>query len=283
MTTEELRTDIRDRIAARDRVGIAALADQVNAAEWADVVPSLDTHEVAILLQWLPDEELPELLTELDPTHAASILRTLSRHEAADVLEAMEPDDATDVLDALPEAEAEQILIAMEPAEAEEIRDLLAYPPDTAGGIMTPAFVAIAPGLRADQAIQALRRVAEEAETLYYAYVVDPADHLLGVLSLHNLVLARPDTPVGDLMIRDVISVRADEDQETAARDLMDHNLLALPVVDQENRLLGIITEDDVADVLEAEATEDIERLGGSQPLEVSYRRATISLLFRRR
>ncbi len=283
MTTEELRTDIRDRIAARDRAGIAALADQVNPAEWADVVPSLDTHEVAVLLQWLPDEELPELLTELDPPHAASILRTLSRHEAADVLEAMEPDDATDVLDALPEAEAEQILIAMEPAEAEEIRDLLAYPPDTAGGIMTPAFVAIAPDLRADQAIQALRRVAEEAETLYYAYVVDPADHVLGVLSLHNLVLARPDTQVRDLMIRDVISVRADEDQETAARDLIDHNLLALPVVDQENRLLGIITEDDVADVLEAEATEDIERLGGSQPLEVSYRMASIPLLFRRR
>jgi magnesium transporter len=113
--------------------------------------------------------------------------------------------------------------------------------------------------------------------------VLDPEEHLLGVLSLHKLVLSQPETPVSELMIADPFRVRADADQEIAARTLTDHNLLALPVVDEENRLLGIITEDDIADVLQQEATEDMERLGGSQPLEIPYRIAPVSLLVRRR
>jgi magnesium transporter len=283
MATEELLTEVRDLIAERRERGIHGLADRLGPAEWADLVPRLDPSEVAVLLQWLPEAEIAELLEELDPAAAAAILRPLSRDAAADLLEAMDPDDATDVIEEFPSREAEQLLIEMEPAEAAEIRELLAYPPDTAGGRMTPAFVAVAPNLRADQAIAALRRVAEEAETLYYVYVIDPEERLLGVLSLHNLVLTRPETPVRSLMIPDAIRVRADADQETAARLLTDHNLLAVPVVDDEDRLLGIITQDDVADVLEEEATEDIERLGGSQPLDTPYRLAGVSLLVRRR
>ncbi|MEA2584307.1 MAG: magnesium transporter, partial [Thermomicrobiales bacterium] len=177
----------------------------------------------------------------------------------------------------------EGILVQMEPAEAAEIRELMSYPPDTAGGIMTPAFVAVSPDLRADQTVAALRRVAEEAETVNYVYVTDPDEHLLGVLSLHKLVLTRPETPVRDLMFRDPVTVRVDTDQEAAARILTERDLLALPVVDFDGRLVGIITADDVADVLEEEATEDIERLGGSQPLDEPYLRASPTLLFRKR
>jgi magnesium transporter len=195
----------------------------------------------------------------------------------------MSPDDATDVLAELTDEEAEQILQAMEPEEAAEIRELLPYPPDTAGGRMTPAFVAIAPNVRADDAIQMLRQVAAEAETIYYVYVLDADEHLLGVLSLHNLVLTKPDTPVSEVMVSDPFRVEASADQETVARLLTDLNLLALPVVDDQDRLLGIITQDDIADVLEEEATEDIERLGGSQPLDMPYRLASVPLLVRRR
>jgi magnesium transporter len=163
----------------------------------------------------------------------------------------------------------------MEPDEAEEIRELLAYPPDTAGGIMTPAFVAIAPTLRADQAILALRKVAEEAETINYVYVTDPQEHLLGVLSLHKLVLTRPETPVSELMFTRPITVGATADQEEAAKLLV--------VIDDEQHLLGIITVDDIAEVLEREATEDIERLGGSAPLTEPYLLAAPSHLFRKR
>ena len=283
MLTDELLTEIRSLIDAREHDRLATLASGVTPGEWARLLPALDPREVAVLLQWLPDAGIPDLLAELDPTDAAGILRTLSRSEAADLLDAMAPDDATDVIDELPDADAELILTEMEPAGAAEIRELLTYPADSAGGIMTPAFVAVAPDLHADEAIRALRQVAEEAETVNYVYVLDAEEHLLGVLSLHNLVLTRPETPLRELMVTDPVRVRADADQEAAARLLMDHNLLALPVVDADDRLLGIITQDDVADVLEAEATEDIERLGGSQPLEISYRRATLPLLVRRR
>jgi magnesium transporter len=283
MATEEVLAEIRSLIAEREESGVVGLAGRLGAAEWADVVPRLDPAEVAVLLQWLPEEEIPQLLEELDPAAAAAILRTLARDAAADLLEAMDPDDAADVVEELPEAEAEQILIEMVPAEAAELRELMAFPPDTAGGLMTPAFVSVAPDLRADQAIAALRLVAEEAETVNYVYVIDAEEHLLGVLSLHSLVLTRPETTVRSLMVEDVVRVRADADQETAARLLTDHNLLALPVVDAEDHLLGIITQDDVADVLEEEATEDIERLGGSQPLDTPYRLASVPLLVRRR
>jgi magnesium transporter len=220
----------------------------------------------------MPEDVLPDVLADLAPIEAATILRRLSRHEAADVLEAMAPDDAADVVDELPEADAEHILVAMEPAEAAEIRDLLAYLPESAGGVMTPAFVGISPDLRADQAIAALRRVAAEAETINYVYVIDAEDHLLGVLSLRNLVLATPRTPVASLMVRDVAKVEADAPGIDAARLLRDRNLLAVPVVDRENRLLGIITADDAIDVFEGEFTEDYLRLAGTDAEEMDRR-----------
>ena len=283
IATEELLAEIRGLIAEREELGVRGLAERLGPSEWADLVPRLEPDEVAVLFEWLPEDEHAELLEELDPATAAAILRSLSRPVAADLLEAMDPDDATDVIEEFSTGEAELILSEMAPDEAAEIRELSAYPPDTAGGRMTPAFVSISPDLRADEAIAALRRVAEEAETIYYVYVIDPDEHLLGVLSLHNLVLTRPDTPVSAVMARDPVRVRADADQETAARLLTDHNLLAVPVVDDDDRLLGIITQDDVADVLEEEATEDIERLGGSQPLDTPYRLARVPLLVRRR
>jgi magnesium transporter len=135
----------------------------------------------------------------------------------------------------------------------------------------------------AAQAIAAIRQLADEAETANYLYVIDAERHLLGVLSSYRLLLSPADTPVAELMAPDTVRVRASADQEAAARLLTDRNLLAIPVVDDGDRLLGIITEDDVADVLQAEATEDIERLGGSQPLNIPYRLASVPLLVRRR
>lgn len=283
MTNEELVTSIKDALAANNRQRVIDLAQESDPSAWSSIVPQLDDPELQSLVALLPEDELTGLLSEIEPIEAAHILQSFSHPQAADLLEAMAPDDATDVIDELPDDQAEQILIQMEPADAAEIRELLSFPPDSAGGIMTPGYVAISPNLRASQAIAALQRVSEEVETMYYVYVVDDVDHLLGVLSLHRLVLTRPDTPIRQLMVADPARVLADADRETAARLLVDRDLLALPVVDAQNKLLGIITQDDVADVLEAEATEDIERLGGSQPLDVPYRHASIPLLFRRR
>jgi magnesium transporter len=195
----------------------------------------------------------------------------------------MDPDDAADVVELLPDETADAILVRMSPEEAAEIRELSAYDPDTAGGIMTPAFVAVARDATSAQATAAIRRLVDEAETVNYVYVVDEERHLLGVLSLYRLLLSPDPTPVEQLMAPSTVRVRASADQETAARLLTDRNLLAIPVVDDDDHLLGIITEDDVADVIEAEATEDIERLGGSQPLNLPYRLASVPLLVRKR
>jgi magnesium transporter len=223
-------------------------------------------------------------VAELDPFDAARLLGKLSRAQAADVLEEMDPDDAADVVDEFVPHEAEAILVEMELDEAADVRDLLSYPPESAAGIMTNEFVSLRPDLTADQALHELRRVAEEAETIYYVYITEPGSgRLLGVLSLRNLVLSRPWTQIQDLMVTDVVKVRASADQETAARLLDQRSLIALPVVDDHDRLLGIITADDAADVLLEEAGEDIERLGGSEPLEEPYLRASVLHLFRKR
>jgi magnesium transporter len=281
--TTELVAEVQALIREREREGVIGLAERIGPAEWADLVPQLEPTEVAVLLQWLPDAEVPALLEELPPPEAARILRTLAAPRAAALLEEMDPDDAADVVEQLPSFDADRILVLMRPSEAAEIRELSEYPPDTAGGIMTPAFVAVTQETVAREAIAAIRKLVDEAETVNYVYVVDDERRLLGVLSLYRLLLGRAETPVVELMAPSTVRVRANADQEAAARLLTDRNLLAIPVVDDADRLLGIITEDDVADVIQAEATEDIERLGGSQPLNVPYRLSNVPLLVRKR
>lgn len=280
---DQIRTAIAEGDAERARGHARRMVEEDALA----LLEDLSAEELSRLFASLGDETLALLLARLDDRDAAGILSRMTAAQAADILEEIEPDDATDIFAEMEQADpfaAGTVLIEMEPEEAAEIRDLMAYPPDTAGGIMTPAFVAVFPDLRADETIQGLRQVAEEAETVNYVYVVSRNDEsLLGVLPLYRLVLSRPDTPVAELMTTDVITVPVGADQEEAARLVTEHDLLALPVVDDDQRLLGIITTDDVADILEEEATEDIERLGGSQPLEVPYLRASPLLLFRKR
>jgi magnesium transporter len=278
-----LLVELHAALAVGDSPRARALAEQLVEEDALLLLEGLNPDELSHLFTILGDESLGDLISRLDDHDAADVLERMSAAQAADILEEIDPDDATDIFAEVETQRGQDILVQMEPAEAAELRELMSYPPDTAGGIMTPAFVAVAPELRADQTVAALRRVAEEAETVNYVYVTDPDEHLLGVLSLHKLVLTRPETRVRDLMFRDPISVRVDTDQEVAARILTERDLLALPVVDHDGKLLGIITADDVADVLEEEATEDIERLGGSAPLEEPYLRASFTLLFRKR
>jgi magnesium transporter len=252
--------------------------------ELAQALAELTPLQLGLLVTRLGDEALADIVAELDAFDAARLLGKLGRAQAADVLEEMDPDDAADVMGELEPSQAEAILQEMEQDEAEDVRELLNYPPESAAGIMTPDFVSVAPYLTADEALAQLGRVAEEAETIYYVYVTEPSTgRLLGVLSLRSLVLSPRWKLVSQLMYTDVTRVRADADQETAAWLLDKHNYLALPVVDEADRLLGIITADDAADVLLEEAGEDIERLGGSQPLDEPYLRASIFHLFRKR
>ncbi len=244
----------------------------------------LEPDELAALFLRLGDEGVAELVTEFDATDAARLIGRLSRAHAANVLEEMDPDDAADVVGELEDDEAESVLREMEPEEARDVRDLLQYGPATAGGVMTTEYLAVSPDLTADEALAVVRAKAREAETVYYFYVTEPGTRkLLGVLSLRSLILSAPDARVRDLMVTNPVRIRADADQEEAAQLLDRNNLLAIPVVDRDDRILGILTADDAQDVLQEEASEDIERLGGSQPLDAPYMRASLATMIKKR
>lgn len=283
LTPEHTVARLREALASGDRDSAVLVTEWADDADAEAIFESLNASETSALFDLVGDEEFADLIERLDDEHAADVLEQIPASHAADVLEELDPDDATDIFSELEPEHSDVILVQMEPEEAQELRELLAYPPDSAGGLMTPAFVSIAPTLRADQAIAALRKVAETAETVNYVYVTDPEDHLLGVLSLHRLVLTNQESLVRDLMFTRPITVQVTADQEDAARLLTDNELLALPVVDGENHILGIITVDDITEVLEREVTEDIERIGGSAPLSEPYLRAKPSLLYRKR
>lgn len=281
---ERIQQTLDGALAERDPAAIeTALHALDDDGQLVQTLRRMPPRQLASLAEVLGDEHFGDFLGEIEPADAADILERLTTADAADVLEAMQPDEAADVAGEFSPGMVDQLLVAMEPEEAAELRDLLAYSPDTAGGRMTPAFVSVAPNLRADQAVVALRRIAEEVEDVYYVYVTERNDRLLGVLPLRNLVLTPPATLVSGVMKTDVVTVPVTADQEVAARLLVERNLMALPVVDEEGRLLGIITADDVADILEQEATEDIERLGGSAPLDEPYLRASPAHLWRKR
>jgi magnesium transporter len=198
------------------------------------------------------------------PAIAASVLTDMEPPEASMVVSAMAPDDAVDVLEHLEANVHDAIVREMEPEEAEEVRQLEQYPPDTAGGIMTTEVTALAEFLTVQQAIEELRRLSEELEQMYYVYVVDAREHLVGVLSMRDLILARPDRILSQIMHTEVASVPVTMDQENVALIMRRNGYLAMPVVDERHRLIGLVTADDVADVIEEEATEDMQKMFGA-------------------
>ena len=274
---------LRQFVAAGDAQAAAEMTSALIPTELADLLLQLGPSDLAHLEPYIGSERLADAVAELDPTEAARLILRFSRAGAADILEEMEPDDATDIVEELEDAEAQDLLGEMRAEEAQEIRELLAYPPHTAGGRMTPEFVSVSPAVTVAAAMRLIRAHAPSAETIYYVYVTDRTDRLVGVVSLRELIIADPQRRIGEIMRRQVLHVPAHADQENVARLLTDHDLLALPVVDGLGRLVGVVTADDVADVLEEEATEDIERLGGAQPLATPYLAAPLSELFRKR
>ena len=232
-------------------------------AEIAAELEDLPDGEILQILHQLPREVASDVLEQLRPRLSARLVSHLDRDEASDLLGEMEPDNAVDVIERLSQKEQEELLERMEVEEARLLEQLISYPSDTAGGIMSPEVVALSKDLTVEEATSELRRAAEEAETIYYAYVVDEERRLLGVLSMRDLTLSSPWRRLSEIMIRDVLKVDVAMDKEEVARLFDRYNYLALPVVDPENRLLGIVTADDAIDVMRQEATEDMHRLVG--------------------
>ena len=225
----------------------------------AEAFSDLDDRDQAALLPRLDLEATADLLEELEDEQAAAVAETFGTEQLADVLDEMEPDEAADVLGDLPADRAEEALEEME--EARNVIPLLPFDDETAGGRMTTSFIALPTGSTASGAIQILRRVEPSAESPYYLYVEDETGRLIGIIGLRELVIAGPDTRVETIMDQEVIIARTDEDQEDVALRMARYDLAALPVVNERGVVVGVITHDDVMDVLEQEATEDIYRL----------------------
>lgn len=240
-------------------------------ADIAHLFRYLDLKEQRILFNLLADSEVSAyVLSELDHATGAQLLEQIDKETITEVLQEMPYDDAVDIIRNMPEELAEEVLQSMEVEHSEEIEELLKYDEDTAGGIMATEIFSLREEMTVREAIEAVQG-AEDIEMVFYLYVTDEYNHLVGVLSLRQLLTVPPTARLKDIMIAEVISVRTDIDQEEVAHLVAKYNILAIPVVDEGNKLMGIITVDDVIDVMREEATEDIYKMAGSSDEELLY------------
>lgn len=239
------------------------LAD-LHPADIADILEQLDAEEAGAMLERLDTERAADILNELEYPLQSEILSELDPERASDLLEALAPDDAADILAELPHEEAERLLNLMPVAGAQPIRDLLRYGAETAGGIMTTEVLALAQDATGEDALAYLRQNSAHLEMINYLYIVDAEKHLMGVVTIRQLVIADPKTSMCDLMDTDIKSVQTSTDQEEVAQIIAKYDLLALPVVDSENHLVGQVTVDDVIDVIHEEQAEDFSEIAGA-------------------
>jgi len=243
---------------------VATQIEELPAADGAAVMSNMSVERAAEVAEYLDPETAGNILAEMDAALAASVVADMEAPEASMVLSAMDPDDRVDILDQLPQDLHDLLVDELSPEDAAEVRSLEQYAEDSAGGIMTTQVTALAENLTVEEAIVELRRMTEELEQMFYVYVVDQRGHLVGVLSMRDLILARPGRKLNEIMRANVASVPATMDQEEVARIMRRYGYLAMPVVDDRNRLVGLITVDDVVDVIEEEATEDLQKMSGA-------------------
>nr|WP_245588418.1 magnesium transporter [Desulfocurvus vexinensis] len=244
---------------------VAVGFENAHPADGADLLEDLPLAEQMSVLQSLDTSDAADFVAEMEKHDRAVLMRALSPDLAADILEEMSPDDAADVLEDLDAAHQQALLQRVESDEAQEIETLLNFDSDTAGGVMNTEVTVLEQNLTVDQAIALIRRAAEESEIPYYAYVVDDQEHLVGVVSLRNLMLARPGKPLREMLEnQQLITATHDTDKEEVAHLISHYNFLALPVVDADGRLLGVVTHDDVIDIIHEEASEDMLGMVGA-------------------
>jgi len=232
----------------------------------------------------LPASEAEEIFLSLDAHTQAELLTTLPANERQLWMRQLPPDDAADVIQAVPAEARETLLRLLDEPTRREVSGLLAYAEDEAGGLMSPRYVRLRPDMSVDEAIKYLRRTTRErAETIYYIYVLDAGQRLVGVVSFRELFAATSEKTVRDVMRTDVITVREDLDQEAVANVMAETNLMAVPVVDSEGHIKGIVTVDDIVDVVREEATEDIQKFGGMEALDAPYLQVAFARMVKKR
>jgi len=249
----------------------------------ADLLTSIPADEAVIAFRLLPKDLAISVFDDMDGAFQNQLLEAFSDQAARNFLEAMPPDDRAELLDEVPAKVARRLLQILSTDQRRVTLQLLGYEEETAGREMTPLFVDLHSDMTVTQALERVRQLAINRETVYQCYVMDRRRYLIGIVSLKDLVIADPDAKVGDIMKPDPPFVSTHTDREEVASELREHNLLAIPVVDAEQRLVGTITHDDVADIIEREATEDIYRFGAVSGTERGYFTSRILDVVRRR
>lgn len=238
----------------------------------AGIISSLEKpYQKLLVFRMVPHNKAIEVFENLPSEDEEELLNSLSSQEAKELLNEMSPDDRTDLFEEMPAELVKKFINFLSPEERKIALEILNYPPDSVGRLITPDYVQLYEDMTQKEALEHIRKVGVKKETIYHCYVLDREKRLKGVVSLKNLVLASPDTKISQIMNKDVIKVNVYTDKEEAANIFKKYDLIALPVVDNQNKLLGIVTFDDLVDVLEDEATEDFERIAAVLPVEKPY------------
>jgi len=252
---------------------------QISLDNWSSLTPE----EQVVAFQKMPYSEADDFYLSLSARDQATLLLALPENERRLWIRLLPPDDATDLIQETPEEERPALLSLLDEFTRREVLALLAYKEDEAGGLMSPRFARLRPDMTIDEAITYLRRQAEQVETIHYAYVLDSEQHLLGVVPLRRLFSSPKEQTVREVMRTDFIAASDEMDQEALAKLFSEEHLLAIPIVDKERRIKGIVTVDDIVNVVTEEASEDIHKIGGMQALEAPYLQASLVEMIKKR
>jgi len=283
MTNPLLIPEIRQLISENDHAGLTDIMTELHPASIAEFAEGLLVEEAWALLSHGSVQRQAEVFPYFSQEKELELIEGIGKDQMLKLLEAMSHDDRVDLLKRCDQGTVESLLPLMAQAEREDIRRLLTFPENQAGSVMTTDYATLPPDILVTEALNHLRLQAPDKETIYYVYVIDQERKLIGFVSLRDLVLAKPTEVIREIMTEEIVSVRANQDQEEVARELAKYGFLAIPVVDDENHIIGIVTYDDVIEVLDEEAAEDIARQGASEPLGKAYFSVSILNLLRSR
>lgn len=276
-------SDIEELIDRRDWLALRQALTAQPPPEVADLLLKLEKPKRAFVFRAMPRQFSANVFSYLEPKEKDALLQELTNEETRQLLENMKPDDRTELLEEMPGQVIQRLLNVLSPSDVKEVCWLLGYPEESVGRLMTPDYVAVRPSWTVSQAMEHVRTRGKDSETINVVYVTDTSWRLIGILGLRQLILANPSQTVEEIMNPNVISLSAFEDREEAVRDMQRYDIPILPVVDSDGVLLGIVTSDDVLDVVEEETTEDFQKAAAVEPLDTSYGDAGPLDLFKKR
>lgn len=283
---EEMREVIENLLTLIEEKQWSALRaelSEMNAVDIAMLFEELNREQALLVFRLLPKNEAAEVFSYMEPESQEVLISVLTNKELGFVMDELNMDDAADLIEEMPAGVVKRVLRMTDPADRRIINQLLKYPEDSAGSVLTTEFVDLRAEMTIERALAHIRKTGPDKETIYTCYVTDNDRHLQGIISVRELLLAHENQLIGDLMETNIISAATTEDQETVAALFAKYDLIALPIVDSENRLVGIVTVDDVVDIIQQETTEDIEKMAAVLPTERSYLKTGIFETFRSR